>query len=1028
MKSLFHTALLSVFLISPFAAPAVAEPQYGALFPKEKIDNLRRNAETFGWAKAERDKVFKAAAKWVALDDETLWRLIPGQGLPRCIDVTWDYNYPKKQRLSCLVCGDKILEFGNYPYEPDILGKPWKLTCPSCKTVFPTNDFGKFYESGIDEHGLFDPKKGDRSLLFNTEHPDPNDPLHMFGVDDGFGYVDKDGRAHKYIGYYGWKLWREISAAHGALSQAYLYSGDPVHARKAAILLDRIADVYPSMDWKAYADLGWYHSDGSRRKGKIEGSIWECNNFRQLALSCDRIRSGVDENPELYAFLRKQGERFKLPSPKGTRDDFVKNIKENLLRCGAQAILDRRIDGNMGMHQLSMAYAAIAFNANPETETWLDWIFAPDGGGIPRGLTNQIDRDGVGDEGSPAYALALWGGTLSALAETLREYPAYTKHDLFRDYPNFVKTYTAGARIALLNWVTPNIGDTGATGKVDKIYSDQVMMARGFKQTRDPEIAAAAWRANGGTAKGLGRDAFDRDPLAVERDIEAIAKSAEALRETGHNMAGYGIASLEFGDGPTGKGLWMYYGRNWGHGHLDRLNFGLYAFGSDITPDLGYPEFAANHPPRNHWNNNTISHNTVVVDKKGQKENWTGYPVAFRQFEDFGVVEVESPEVYPQTSEYARTIIYVSTPDGNAYAVDVFRVTGGADHLYSFHGPPGPVAAEGLKLVRQKEGTYAGETVPFATVANNVPSGYSWLHDVERDADPPASFVLDWTAEAGYRGLKKEDAIHLRLHALTACDDVALADGDPPNNKPGNPKSIRYALLHREPTNANGGADTNAEFRSAFVSVVEPYKKTPFIRSVRLLAPKPVMGVPMKEGIGDVVCVRVELSDGTVDYLLNNRRAAPVAFENGPSFAGRYGFLRVKDGKPVTARMHHGDALSFPGVELRAKPAAYTGKVVRMDKGNDPAARGRIWVDAKLPESDALAGRWIYIENDRARNAAYQIRSVEKDGDLARISCGQVTFVRGFKDANDYAKGYVHNFEEGAGFVIPTDASWNAGK
>jgi hypothetical protein len=99
-----------------------------------------------------------------------------------------------------------------------------------------------------------------------------------------------------------------------------------------------------------------------------------------------------------------------------------------------------------------------------------------------------------------------------------------------------------------------------------------------------------------------------------------------------------------------------------------------------------------------------------------------------------------------------------------------------------------------------------------------------------------------------------------------------------------------------------------------------------------------------------------------------------------------------------------------------------------MDKGNDPAARGRIWVDAALPAGEALIDRWIYIENDRARSAVYQIRSVEKDGDLTRISCGQVSFVRGFSDVNDYTKGYVHNFEEGAGFVIPTDASWNAGE
>ena len=30
---------------------------------------------------------------------------------------------------------------------------------------------------------VFDPKLADRSLLFNAEHPDPNHPLHKFGVE-----------------------------------------------------------------------------------------------------------------------------------------------------------------------------------------------------------------------------------------------------------------------------------------------------------------------------------------------------------------------------------------------------------------------------------------------------------------------------------------------------------------------------------------------------------------------------------------------------------------------------------------------------------------------------------------------------------------------------------------------------------------------------------------------------------------------------------------------------------------------------
>ncbi|HQF30937.1 MAG TPA: hypothetical protein PLJ34_05775, partial [Hyphomicrobiales bacterium] len=68
------------------------------------------------------------------------------------------------------------------------------------KELFPKNDFGALYRSGLDAQGVFDPKRADRSLLFNAEHPDANDPLHLFGVDEGEGYVE------------GAKRWRFIGA------------------------------------------------------------------------------------------------------------------------------------------------------------------------------------------------------------------------------------------------------------------------------------------------------------------------------------------------------------------------------------------------------------------------------------------------------------------------------------------------------------------------------------------------------------------------------------------------------------------------------------------------------------------------------------------------------------------------------------------------------------------------------------------------------------------------------------------------
>ncbi|MFT3789379.1 MAG: hypothetical protein QM770_24900 [Tepidisphaeraceae bacterium] len=398
---------LLLCVVCSLSSIASAAREYGGRYTKEKLAAARANCEKFDWARKLRDDAVKNAEPWVIRSDDELWHMVPGQDLPRTIDVTLDRSKKGTTRVGCLVCGDKIFAFGNYPYTPDFDKAPWTLECPSCHTVFPTNDFGKYYASGMNEHGVFDPKRADKSLLFNTAHPDPNDPLHKWGVDDGFGYIDKDGHGHRFIGYYTWKYWRNLFDGLKALSLAYVYTGDAKYAHKTAILLDRLADIYPSMDWRPYARMGWFHSDGNRIAGKIEGAIWETQQASNFAEVYDRILSGTLNDPALFAFLKDKSEKYKL-APKGTRDQFVQNVDDHILREVHKGVIDEQISGNEGMQQRAMASAALALNTEPETSDWLDWLFQPDGGTIPGLMINHIDRDGASDESAPGYAY-FWG-------------------------------------------------------------------------------------------------------------------------------------------------------------------------------------------------------------------------------------------------------------------------------------------------------------------------------------------------------------------------------------------------------------------------------------------------------------------------------------------------------------------------------------------------------------------------------------------------------------------------------------------
>ncbi len=156
----------------------------------EVVERLRNTVAREPWAAVVVNDVREAAKPWVAMSEADLWRLMFGATISRSWMV-WSNGH-------CPACKKAV---PMYNWQMDGLGRPWKTWCPHCNEEFPKNDFAAFYRSGLDERGVFDPSRADRSLLFHAEHPDPADPLHRFGVDDGEGYVEGDHR-WRFIGAY----------------------------------------------------------------------------------------------------------------------------------------------------------------------------------------------------------------------------------------------------------------------------------------------------------------------------------------------------------------------------------------------------------------------------------------------------------------------------------------------------------------------------------------------------------------------------------------------------------------------------------------------------------------------------------------------------------------------------------------------------------------------------------------------------------------------------------------------------------
>jgi oligo-alginate lyase len=1023
-------SLLVLLLLLPRRASAKDAP---VLFDSDDVNAVRSNIARYDWAKEECDFVLAECQPWIEMADSDLWDLVTGQAVPRGIHTSL--------KLGCPSCGREVYNHGLYPWILS-LEKPWKIQCPSCGEVYPKNDFAAFHESGRGANGVLDPGLADRSLLYNQDHPDPEDPLHLHAVDDGLGWVDPDGNRWWFAAYYNhWCIWRDIPWAAHALGLAYVYTGEQVYAHKGAVLLDRIADVYPEMDISPYARMGISNSDGGRGTGRIKGCIWENGVAESLSQAYDLVYDGMQGDQDLIHFLSERAEQWKTGNRKRDLAEVRENIETNLLREFIKSCRDRRNRGNEGVMQAAMATAAAVLDHPTETPAALDWLMQPGtsaqgGGRIPDVLTQMVDRHGIGDESSPSYCF-LWLNSLRRCARVLQRCARYRDYDLFRDYPRLTRMHAAPYRLSALDTHSLHIGDTGKTGD-PILHSVNLRVAiEGLKYSSDPCFARLAWKLNGEQARelrvgllddvaggqevqkyffvalGLHTPIFERDIEGLLATMERDARDKGALELGNENLNGYGAAIFRSGEGDARRAAWLYYGRNLGHGHRDRLNFGLYYRGMDITPEHGNPEYKnATWPNRAGWTNNTLSHNTVMVDRRQQDESWTGRCALFSASDGIGVVEVSSPEVYREVNDYRRTLASVDISESESYVIDVFRVDGGEDHVLSFHGAEGDVTVHGLDLVDQDGGTYAGPDIPHATHYDGPPgggyrgSGFGYLYDVARSGRSRPGWHAEWSIVDTWGTQIGSSPVRLRYHGLSPSDEVATASGNTPRTHPGNPEKLRYLLQRRRP----------GDGRSLLVSALEPYSgDTPNLAAVERID----LGLDRTDLTA--AAVRVVTRDGREDRLLSSTDAERMFdLGGGIQAAGRFALASRHDDRTMEIYLLGGTQIDTSSGTLTVERARFEGTVTDLHRQE----RGPAWIEVEgdLPEGNVLAGAQIRILNDGARDACYTVGSVDRKADnLHRLHLGDTTLVRGFADRMDYGKGYTYNIEPGQPFDIQTE-------
>ncbi|WP_442604293.1 heparinase II/III domain-containing protein [Paenibacillus sp. KN14-4R] len=978
-------------------------------YTAEKVKNARSNVTLYPWAKAQRDRAIQLADTYVDLGLDRLWESITTQKLPRSVGV----NDPQVKQKS---------------YEIDLISNPWKLRDKESGYLFPTNDFEAYYRSGLNERYEFEPKLADRKLLVNTLYPELGP---TFGVDDGYGWKDKQGNTFTYIAYYNaMGLWEQlIIPALKSLRDAYVLTGDMKYAAAGIVLLNRIADVYPDMDVSVYPlEDGFDNAHGGRGTGKVFGSIEEISLVQVLLTSYDAFFPALqsDRSPAITFLQGKQSQLHKS-STSLTALDVRLHIEKNIVKSIYPAVKKSQIIGNFGMFESTLALAAIVQDTMPETKEWIDFIFQPGGeihnngkwevtgGGLTSVLLEDVDRDGYGDESSPEYNVT-WLENLQNLANILDGYDRYAVRDLYQN-PKFRKMNNTFIDLIIQNQFTPQIGDSGTTGTA-KIFLWPETILQAYVKYKDTRLAQILYAMNGKSAKGIHQDIFQKNPEKIGKEIENKAKLAGTLNLKSTLLAGYGFAALRLDRSVTSSNtsLWMYFGRNaTAHSHLDTLNIGIHAYGIDLSPDFGYVTQTGVNDLRDFWESNTISHNTVVVDGKGQARNsWVGTPQHYNATKKVKLIDVTAPRVYPNTQMYRRTSALISTDEDMPYVVDFFRVDGGAEHVFSFHGMDGEVLTDQLQLTKQQKGTYAGPTIPVGDTTYNrkSSSGYNYLYGVERDSKPPRHFAVEWVSSQG------ENAPRLRLTMLGPLQEAALAKGDPPQNKPGNPKQLSFLLAKRVGDN----------LKSNFSSILEPYTQNPAIQSIEEAA---VTREGKKVSEFEARAIKVTKQNGKIDYIVSAiREDQSYEIDQLLLFKGSFGVVTLDHDAISYSYVHDGSYFgSIKGAaNFLKRPAAYEGTVVSFSQELTDQNEVTLQLSNMPANLTDLIGTTLVIDNDyskqteysHARNAVYMIQGIKRvKGHEITMDLGDVTLIRGLTDRSKLNSSYEYNIQAHDPFRIP---------
>lgn len=843
--------------------------------------------------------------------------------------------------------------------------------CPTCGGVIGTWGLGTGVCS-FDRPGTIKCQGPEGHIFPNEQYPD-----------DGSGYVDAEGRVTYFVGTYNAFAVESYQRWIGTLGTAYSLTGDDKYAKTAALLLDAIAEIYPSCDKGSWDYAG---RSGEGVSGRLNRPQYQT--ARVLAPLVDAY-DRMYESPALDAPSFVEGL---------TRRE---NINTNLMKNGAWYCYVQSLSGPLHNGAADYIRGALAVGCLLGIEAYVDW--AVDGPyGIHSMLANNVDRDGHYFETSHSYSNSTRRLYLT-FADPLANYRSdrYPQGLNLYDDSRFRAFYVLPQLSVDCVGHWPRYGDSAPdvarVAPPERYYdtTDYRLAERVYAGASDPRVKVEfgellEFLAAGDVEALRARDGEHGWMLFHAEGVELTGRApAEYLTRAITNtivMGQKGMAFLRTPAGPYAQAAMVRYGPTLNHGHLDDLNLSYFALGYELTYDLGYGNGATN--TQVGWGRQTASHQLVMVNEKPQRpsaEDQTGGSLHLcLGMPGLQAMDMDVNGCYASEGVdlYRRMVALVGDGPGS-YLLDIFTVHGGQQHDYILHALSESAELTGVQLSPPAPGSLAGADIDWGEHVGrdgfllggtrrpywNPPpgNGLGFLMRPAR-ARTDAGWQVDWTLPT--------EGDHLRV-SVAAQPGTEVITAWAPGIYPHLPNA-RYAIARRS-SDGDG-------LRSRFVAAMEPYGPgaAPDPARAGVEAPlrpfiEAVTSLPAPEG---VTGVRVDHISGIADkfiYSLGNgtQTCDDLALD------GTLGHVRSRGGNVLAAHVV-GRSLKAPGFECTLAGGDRTGKVVRVDYEHN-----RIHVDADLPVDGRLRYQTIVFSGPAyARNTAYTIHDVRSEGGLSVIDLG----------------------------------------